>query len=249
MAMESTDIVSLNKLAFHVAVGRDQWGREVAQPLTVSLEFYLHPSTLLLAAASDDSRFSIRTWEIVSTVTGIVHSQAPFASGRTLSKALGATAMNSVAGSCQEIHLSIELPKAELCLRAEGGVVWKTTARGSVHNITFCVFGVLLPVTIGMTPEERSVKQNVSFDFQFNEKANLSEDADIPYASIVNNVTTQIEATNFRSLEKLVHECVRFSVQSDDNIQEVTIRAKRTKAHLLAESVSVQLTRDRSAFE
>lgn len=101
---ESTDIVSINKLAFQAVVGRDQWGREVAQPFTVSLEFYLHPSTLLLAAASDDSRFSIRTWEVIAGVTGIVHSQAPFASGRTLSKALSSTAMNTAAGSCQEIR-------------------------------------------------------------------------------------------------------------------------------------------------
>ena len=86
--MASTDIISINKLAFQAVVGRDQWGREAAQPLTVSLEFYLHPSTLLLAAASDDSRFSIRTWEIVANVTGIVQTQAPFSSGRNLSKAL-----------------------------------------------------------------------------------------------------------------------------------------------------------------
>ncbi|VDB95398.1 unnamed protein product [Peniophora sp. CBMAI 1063] len=247
--MASTDIVSINKLAFHAVVGRDQWGREAAQPLNVSLEFYLHPSTLLLAAASDDSRFSIRTWEIVAIVTGIVQSQAPFVSGRALSKALTATAVNSAAGVCQEIHLSVELPKAELCLRAEGSVIWKTTSRSGVQDITFCIYGLIVPVTVGMTPEERDVKQNISFDFLFNEKPNLAEDANVPYTSIVTNVVTQIEASGFRSLEKLVHESVRFSVQSDENIQQVTIRAKRTKAHISAESVCVQLTRDRSAFD
>lgn len=88
------------------------------------------------------------------------------------------------------IDLSVELPKAELCLRAEGSVVWKTTSRSGVQDITFCVYGLVLPVTVGMSPEERAVKQNISFDFLFNEKGDLAEDADIPYASIVTNVAT-----------------------------------------------------------
>ena len=83
-----------------------------------------------------------------------------------------------------------ELPKAELCVRAEGSVVWKTTSRSGVQAITFCVYGLIVPVTVGMSPEERAVKQNISFDFLFNEKADLPLDVDIPYTSIVTDVLT-----------------------------------------------------------
>ena len=69
-------------------------------------------------------------------------------------------------------------------------MVWKTTSRSGVQDVTFCVYGLMLSVSVGMSPEERAVKQNVSFDFMFNEKADLPEDADIPYASIVTNVLT-----------------------------------------------------------
>lgn len=90
--------------------------------------------------------------------------------------------------STQRVDLSIELPKAELCLRAEDGVSWKTIARGSAYEIAFCVSGVILPVAIGMTPEERSMKQNISFDFSFKEKADTPDDTEIPYGSFITNI-------------------------------------------------------------
>jgi len=243
----STDVISIEGLAAQGVVGLDQWGRPSSQPFTVTLHFHLHPSSLLLAAATDDTRFGIRTWDVFPFIHRAIQTHAPFSSGRALAKTIFAVAIDPSTGeACQEIRLLIDMPKAQLCLRTDGGVSWQATSRGgNVQDIAFAVKGLMLPISSGVDDDERSLRQNAAFDMLFEE--NQDEVEDFSYTNLVENIIKFIESSNFRSVERLILEAISIAFMASSNIRQITMRVKRTKAHVETDSTCVQITRQRSS--
>ncbi|KAI0033044.1 hypothetical protein K488DRAFT_85272 [Vararia minispora EC-137] len=245
-AADAADIVSIAAIQLTAVVGLDLWGRtDTPQPFFLSLAFHLAPSSLLLAAATDNAQFSIRPWDVIRTVEAVVARHAPFVSG----KAFFRTVIDSLegTGACEQCRLRADMRRALGCLRAEEGVRWEAIWHASaLRRIAWSAHHVLVPVTLGQTEHERSMKQHVALDVRFEEADGVSED--VPYALLLENVIQLVEASAFRSLERLVHEATRVAVLGSPHVRQATVSVKRLKAAVGADYTAVQMTRTRDAF-
>ncbi|KAI0318187.1 hypothetical protein OF83DRAFT_1117348 [Amylostereum chailletii] len=246
MRPPSTDIVTINRLPITGVIGTDMWGRAIPQPVHVSLHFHLHPNSLLLAAATDDSRFSIQHWTLMDTIPELVRAGEPFASGRELGKAITNMAVAEGKEVIAELRVVVEGRKTLACMRAQEGVEWELVTRGNEQEITFGVKGLVLAVKLGFSEDERKIRQSVVVDIWFVEEEGVV--GNLPYNAIVEQVIQNVEASSHRSLERLVHEAARVACLANPHIREVTILVKRSMGVVEAESLSVQLTRLRSSF-
>jgi len=242
MQPPSPDIISIEGLSFHTAIGQDAFGGPLPQPYTLAIHFHFHPTSLLLAAATDDSRFSIRYWDLEGQVLERVNDGAPWASGRALARAVTGVAFVHAGDAVKELRVVLEAPNGHP--RATGGVGWElTTPHGArTQEVVAFARGLELGVLLGYGEQEPRVKQRITMDVWFLEKPEHPSEVD--YATIVNRIVEETEASGHRTLERLVHEATQIaSSASSEHCREVIIRARRPAAVRLADALVVQLVR------
>jgi dihydroneopterin aldolase len=186
MQPPSPDIISIEGLPVHTAIGLDAFGRSLPQPHTLAVHFHFHPTSLLLAAATDDSRFSIRYWDLESEVLERVNVGAPWTSGRALARAVTGVAFMHAGDAVKELQVVLEAQNGHP--RATGGMRWELTTPHGAHTqeVVASVHGLELGVLLGGVDQEQRVKQRIVMNIWFLEKAqNLSE---VDYATIVDRV-------------------------------------------------------------
>src|SRR5712691_490283 len=105
MQPPSPDIISIEGLLFHTAIGLDGFGEPSPQPHTLAIHFHFHPTSLLLAAAPDDSRFSIHYWDLEGQVLKRINDGAPWASGRALARAVTGVAFVHAGDAVKELRV------------------------------------------------------------------------------------------------------------------------------------------------
>ena len=186
MQPPSPDIISIEGLSFHAAIGLDAFGGPLPQPHTLAIHFHFHPTSLLLAAATDDSRFSIRYWDLEGQVLERVNDGAPWASGRALARAVTGVAFVHAGDAVKELRVVLEAPNGHP--RATGGVGWElTTPHGArTQEVVAFARGLELGVLLGYGEQEPRVKQRITMDIWFLEKPEHSTEVD--YATIVNRI-------------------------------------------------------------
>ncbi|KAI0276034.1 hypothetical protein BGY98DRAFT_988109 [Russula aff. rugulosa BPL654] len=242
MQPPSPDIISIEGLPVHTTIGLDNFGRSLPQPHILTIHFHLHPTSLLLAAATDDSRFSIRYWDLENQVLERVNDGAPWTSGRALARAVTGVAFMHAGDAVKELRIVLEAQNGHP--RATGGMRWELTTPHGAHTqeVVASAHGLELGVLLGGVDEEQRVKQRIVMDMWFLEKVQHSSEVD--YATIVNRVVEETEASGYRTLERLVHEAAQIaSSASAEHCRDVIIRARRPAAVRLADTLAVQLTR------
>ncbi|KAI0053480.1 hypothetical protein FA95DRAFT_1552536 [Auriscalpium vulgare] len=240
MQPPSPDIVSIESLFVQTTFGAD--AKTAPQPLYISIHFHLHPTSLLLAAATDDSRFSIRYWDFVEQVQERVKAGAPWPSTRALGRVVTGLAFSHVGEAAKEVKVVVRAPKA--APRASGGIGFElVTPQGAqAQDVTAFVQALELGVTLGTEAPERARRQRVKFDMWFVENQHLAPEVD--YGAIVDKVVEEVEASSHRTLERLVHEATRVATTAGrEHLTEVTVRAERPAAVATASALVVQLTR------
>jgi len=242
MQPPSSDIISIEGLSVHTATGLVS-GKLSPQPHTLTIHFHLHPTSLLLAAATDDSRFSIRYWDLERQVLERVKDGAPWASGRTLARAVTGVAFVHAGDAVKELRVVLEAQNGHP--RATGGMGWElTTPQGALtQDVVAFVRGLEIGVLLGGVDDDRNprAKQRVVMDIWFLEKSQHSIDVD--YAMIVDRIVEGTEVSEYRTLERLVHEATRIaSSASSEHCREVIVRAKRPAAMSFADALAVQLS-------
>lgn len=190
MQPPSPDIVSIEGLSVHTAIGLDVIGmpspQPQPQPHTLAIHFHLHSTSLLLAAATDDSRFSIRYWDLESQVLERVNNGAPWASGRALARAVTGVALVHGGDAVKEVRVTLEAQNGHP--RATGGMGWELTTPHGAHTqeVIASVRGLELGVLLGGVDQEQRTKQRIVMDIWFLEKPQHSSEVD--YATIVDLV-------------------------------------------------------------
>jgi dihydroneopterin aldolase len=186
MQPPSPDIVSIEGIPVHIEVGLDAFGRSLPHPHMLAIHFHLHPTSLLLAAATDDSRFSIRYSDLESEVIERVNEGAPWASGRALGRAVTGVAFVHAGDAVKELRVVVEAQNGHP--RATGGMRWElTTPHGAqTQEVVASAHGLELGVLLGGADQERRVKQRIVMDLWFFEKARHSDEVD--YITIVDRV-------------------------------------------------------------
>jgi hypothetical protein len=184
MQPPSPDIISIEGLSFHTAISLD--GRSWPQPHKLAIHFHLHPTSLLLAAATDDSRFSIRHWDLENQVLERATGGAPWSSGRALARAVTGVAFVHAGDAVKELKVVVEAQNGHP--RATGGMGWElTTPHGArTQEVVASARGLELGVSLGGTDEEKRVKQRIVMDIWFLEKPQHSSEVD--YAKIVDRI-------------------------------------------------------------
>jgi len=184
MQPPSPDIISIEGLSFHTVIGLDE--RSWPQPHKLAIHFHLHPTSLLLAAATDDSRFSIRYWDLESQVLERVNGGAPWPSGRALARAVTGVAFVHAGDAVKELRVVLEVQNGHP--RATGGMVWElTTPHGALtQEVITSVRGLELGVLLGGVDEEKRMKQRIVMDIWFLEKSQHPSEVD--YATIVDRI-------------------------------------------------------------
>jgi dihydroneopterin aldolase len=184
MQPPSPDIISIEGLSFHTVIGLDE--RSWPQPHNLAIHFHLHPTSLLLAAATDDSRFSIRYWDLESQVLERVNGGAPWPSGRALARAVTGVAFVHAGDAVKELRVVLEVLNGHP--RATGGVIWElTTPHGALtQEVITSVRGLELGVLLGGVDEEKRMKQRIVMDIWFLEKPQHPSEVD--YATIVDRI-------------------------------------------------------------
>ncbi|KAI0290104.1 hypothetical protein B0F90DRAFT_1671167 [Multifurca ochricompacta] len=241
MQPPSTDIVSIEGFSVHTATRLDVFGGAPPEPHTLAIHFHLHPTSLLLAAATDDSRFSIRYWDLESQVLERVNDGSPWASGRALARAVTGVAFVHAGGAAKELRVVLEAKNGHP--RAAGGMGWELTTPHGAHTQDVVAFarGLELGVVLGGTDEEPKAKQRIVMDIWFLEKPQHPTEVD--YTTIVDRIVEGTEESRYRTLERLVHEAARIaSSASGAHCREVIIRAMRPAAVTFADALVVQLT-------
>ncbi|KAI0270654.1 hypothetical protein BC834DRAFT_862434 [Gloeopeniophorella convolvens] len=242
MQPPSPDIVSIEDLGLHTSSGVDILGHRSLQPHKLSIHFHLHPTSLLLAAATDDARFSIRYWDLEDEVLGRIRAGVPWVSGRALARAVTGVAFAHAGDAVQEVRVVLESPNGHR--RATGGMGWElTTPHGAQsQDVLAFVRGLELGVLMGGMEPERQGKQRVVMDIWFREKPEHAEEVD--YAALVDRVIEETESSAHRTLERVVHEAARVAcAASSAHCKEVIIRARRPSAMAFADALVVQLQR------
>ncbi len=186
MQPPSPDIVSIEGLPVHTTIGLDIFGRSLPQPYILTIHFHLHPTSLLLAAATDDSRFSIRYWDLEDQVLERVNDGAPWTSGRALARAVTGVAFMHAGDAVKELRIVLEAQNGHP--RATGGMRWELTTPHGAHTqeVVASAHGLELGVLLGGVDQEQRVKQRIVMDIWFLEKVQHSSEVD--YLTIVNRV-------------------------------------------------------------
>jgi dihydroneopterin aldolase len=186
MQPPSPDIISIEGLPVHATIGLDNFGRSLPQPHILAIHFHLYPTSLLLAAATDDSRFSIRYWDLENQVLERVNDGAPWTSCRALARAVTGVAFMHAGDAVKELRIVLEAQNGHP--RATGGMRWElTTPHGAqTQEVVASAHGLELGVLLGGVDQEQRVKQRIVMDIWFLEKVQHSSEVD--YATIVNRV-------------------------------------------------------------
>jgi dihydroneopterin aldolase len=186
MQPPSPDIISIEGLPVHTEIGLDVFGRSLPHPHMLAIHFHLHPTSLLLAAATDDSRFSIRYWDLESEVLERVNEGAPWTSGRTLARAVTGVAFKHAGDAVKELRVVVETQNGHP--RATGGMRWELTTPHGAHTqeVVASAHGLELGALLGGVDQEQRVKQRIVMDLWFVEKARHSSEVD--YTAIVNRI-------------------------------------------------------------
>jgi dihydroneopterin aldolase len=184
MQPPSPDIISIEGLSFHTAIGID--GRSWPQPHKLSIHFHLHPTSLLLAATTDDSRFSIHHWDLEGQVLERINGGAPWQSGRALARAVTGVAFAHAGDAVKELRVVLEAENGHP--RTTGGMGWElTTPHGArTQEVIASANGLELAVLLGGIHEEKRVKQRIVMDIWFLEKPQHANEVD--YATIVDRI-------------------------------------------------------------
>src|SRR5712675_1958713 len=167
MKPPSPDIVSIEGLSIHTSVGIGDFKRSLPRLHTLGIHFHLHPTSLLLAAATDDARFSIRYWDLEPQVLERVNGGAPWASGRALARAVTGVALVHAGDAVKELRVVLEAQNGHP--RATGGMGWELTTPHGAHTQEVVAFarGLELGVLLGGVEEEQRLKQRIVMDIWF----------------------------------------------------------------------------------
>jgi dihydroneopterin aldolase len=186
MQPPSPDIISIEGLSVQTAIGLDASGGSSPQLHTLAIHFHLHQTSLLLAAATDDSRFSIHYWNLESQVVERVNNGAPWASGRALARAVTGVAFAHVGDAVKEVRVVLEARNSHP--RAGGGMGWElTTPHGArTQEVVASIRGLELGVLLGGVDGEQRVKQRIVMDIWFLEKP--QHPIEVDYATIVDRI-------------------------------------------------------------
>lgn len=186
MQPSSPDIISIEGLPVHTTIGPDIFGRSLPQPHILAIHFHLHSTSLLLAAATDDSRFSIRYWDVEDQVLERVNGGAPWTSGRALARAVAGVAFMHAGDAVKELRIVLVAQNGHP--RATGGMRWELTTPHGAHTqaVVASAHGLELGVLLGGLDQEQRMKQRIVMDIWFLEKVQHSSEVD--YATIVSQV-------------------------------------------------------------
>ena len=184
MQAPSPDIISIEGLSFQTVIGLDE--RSCPQPHKLAIHFHLHPTSLLLAATPDDSRFSIRYWDLESQVLERLNGGTPWPSGRALARAVTGVAFVHAGDAVKELRVVLEAQNGHP--RATGGMMWElTTPHGArTQEVIASVRGLELGVLLGGVDEGKRMKQRIVMDIWFLEK--LQHPHEVDYTNIVDRI-------------------------------------------------------------
>ena len=286
MRPPSTDIIIIDSLQLIANIGPNNWGRPEPQALKLSAHLHLYPTSLALAAATDDIRLTVHSWDVAASLQGLGAPGATYAGGRALARRALQVMSNWTSDAVREVRVVLEAPKAHV--RAEGGMGWEVVtageaaacaAAGAAEGVVVVALakGLALSVLVGAHPAEREARQRVVVDMWIVEEPGVEEEVDYrrlvdvvvkvrPFPGVcavsyvcclflhfsvlssARSALQDMEASEHRTLERLVQEAIRAVCIAGEHVREVTIRARKPHALVGVDALIVQLTRPRSAF-
>ena len=187
MRPPSTDIIIIDSLQLIANIGPNNWGRPEPQALKLSAHLHLYPTSLALAAATDDIRLTVHSWDVAASLQGLGAPGATYAGGRALARRALQVMSNWTSDAVREVRVVLEAPKAHV--RAEGGMGWEVVtageaaacaAAGAAEGVVVVAFakGLALSVLVGAHPAEREARQRVVVDMWIVEEPGVEEEVD-----------------------------------------------------------------------
>jgi len=242
------DVVFVDSLQVSANIGCDCWSKCRIQPALISVYVHLRESFLTRAGQSDDVRDSIHYGHLSKAIATLVAERdTPFDGPGELVEGVTEEAFRLAGDAAVEVRVVVDLPK--MILLAAGFSVDVTTPAGTRSRdapTKVSVKDLILPTIIGVNPPEREARQRVITNIIFFQ--NSGSCSPIDYPQIISNISKDIEASSYLTLEKFVGEIVRTACLSSDALQAVTVRAQKPSAISFAHSSGVEITRHRLAF-
>ncbi|KAH7882671.1 Dihydroneopterin aldolase-domain-containing protein [Phlebopus sp. FC_14] len=244
----ATDIVFLTTIQLSASVGKDCWDRARDQIVLTSIYLHLSPSFLNKAGESDDVQDSVHYGHLINAITSLVSArQEAYPDVRTLIEQVTEAAFSLAGDHADAVRIVVELPKQ--ILLADGFVVEVTTPKGASSRLSPAIVTVkdlVLPVLIGVNPPERLAKQRVITNITFYEKAGGAGTVDYP--TLIKKIATDIDQTDYETLEKFVLKIVQSGCSASEDIEAVTAKSQKPSAVSFAHSSGVEITRRRNSF-
>ncbi|EDR09560.1 uncharacterized protein LACBIDRAFT_318745 [Laccaria bicolor S238N-H82] len=252
----TTDVVFIDTLRLSANIGYDCWGRRRAQPIELTVYLHLKNSYLKAASQSDNVLDSIHYGHLSKAISTLAKSKSEngdpgFDGIDGLIGEVAQEALKLAGNAADEVRVVVDIPK--LILLAGGFAVDYTIPHPSYPLASpgtkkVYVKELILPVIIGVNPPERESKQRVITSITFYERKGLGGADPVDYQKIVCDLTKELEASSYLTLEKFVMHVVRSGCLASEAIEAVTARAQKPSALSFAHSSGVEITRARSVF-
>ncbi|THH17682.1 hypothetical protein EW146_g3182 [Bondarzewia mesenterica] len=179
------------------------WGLPHPQPLQISTHLHLHPTSLALAAATDDSRLTVHYWDLSRELLALGEAGASYPGGRELARRATGVVFEWTSDAVREARVVLEAPKGYV--RAEGPMGWEVvtanTANGRTQVVTAFVKGLSLSVLLSSQVEQRDKRQRVIVDIWIVEEYGVAEEVD--YCRIFDVVVQDMESSSHKTMEKI----------------------------------------------
>jgi len=161
------DVVSINRFALATTIGPDCWGKLSPQPVHISIELHLLPSSLSLAAATDQPYFAVPYFHVVAALSSLAAAAPPesFQSGRALTVRVARIASEHTSKDVARICVTVTAPQA--MTRAAGGFEWGLEVVSGVEGgvrLTVSAHRLEIVAGVGADAEERAVWQRIILD-------------------------------------------------------------------------------------
>lgn len=238
------DKVLITKLQSQAITGMDFWARPTLQPIEITVEL---STNFQESSITDDLKHSLNYAVISRNILEYLESKKGmnFKTIENVASGVTETVLNEKKGGGQVSKVIITTSKTEIRAdsievelnreKIEGVIVHK----GDLDSVR--INSLKLQTLIGVFTFERLKKQYVSFDFD------LKFTNQFNYYDMIEDVSTYVESSNFKTVEALIESVCQVIIQNHD-IVSVRARATKPNAITFANGVGVEILRTPNDF-
>lgn len=244
-----SDLIIVDGLSIHTTLGASHWPRpgveQKLQPLVLSVTV---PHPLAEASSSDTLDESVSYGSICKVTEACASEKGKFSSIETLSAGIAESCFAAFK-SVHEVRSVVEKRRALLHAKGAGVKSVRHRKGDSLEKDVYFVRDLELSTIIGLHPWERVEKQLVRLNFEWTlaSSTNISPNG-FDFRGLVTRVSDLVVASSYQTVESLAAAIARVTLESGQNLDEITVRVGKPSALMMADTAAVQITRTSADF-